>query len=75
LEPATKILILTPVRHEYHESARFKEAATFFLKISQRALARCVVALNVGVMRRFERVVALPDPKDREFPQPQQHFR
>jgi hypothetical protein len=24
------------------------------------------------VMRRFERVVALPDPKDIEFPQPRQ---
>jgi hypothetical protein len=33
-----------------------------------------VVALNAGVMRRFQRVVALPDPKDIEFPQPQQHF-
>ncbi len=36
--------------------------------------ARNLVALNAGVMRRFERVVALPDPKDIEFPQPQQHF-
>ena len=25
-------------------------------------------------MQRFERVVALPDPKDIEFPQPQQQF-
>jgi len=33
-----------------------------------------VVALNAGVMRRFKRVVALPDPKDIEFPQPQQDF-
>jgi len=33
-----------------------------------------LVALNTGVMRRFERVVALPDPKDIEFPKPQQHF-
>ena len=33
-----------------------------------------LVALNAGVMRRFKRVVALPNPKDIEFPQPQQHF-
>jgi hypothetical protein len=33
-----------------------------------------VVALDAGVMQRFKRVVALPDPKDFEFPQPQQHF-
>jgi hypothetical protein len=26
-------------------------------------------------MRGFERVVALPDPKDIEFPQPHQQFR
>lgn len=26
-------------------------------------------------MRRFERVVALPDPKDIEFPQPLQSFK
>jgi len=32
------------------------------------------VALNAGVMRRFERVVALPNPKDIEFPQPRQWF-
>jgi hypothetical protein len=60
--------------HDYHESARFKEAATISLGISQWTLARSVVALNAGVMQRFERVVALPDPKDIEFPQPQQHF-
>jgi hypothetical protein len=27
-----------------------------------------VFALSAGVMRRFKRVVALPDPKDIEFP-------
>jgi hypothetical protein len=32
------------------------------------------VALDAGVMQRFERVVALPDPKDIEFPQPHQRF-
>jgi hypothetical protein len=46
----------------------------FFLSILNRSDARLVVALNAGVMRRFRRVVALPDPKDIEFPQPQQHF-
>jgi hypothetical protein len=46
----------------------------FFLDISQRGTCEVLVALNAGVMRRFERVVALPDPKDVEFPQPQQHF-
>ena len=34
-----------------------------------------MVALIAGVMRGFERVVALPDPKDIEFPQPLQLFR
>jgi hypothetical protein len=37
--------------------------------------ADSVVVLNAGVMRGFERVVALPDPKDIEFPQPPQLFR
>jgi hypothetical protein len=32
------------------------------------------IAPNAGVMQRLKRVVALPDPKDIEFPQPQQHF-
>jgi hypothetical protein len=31
-----------------------------------------LVALIAGVMRGFERVVALPDPKDIQFPQPLQ---
>jgi hypothetical protein len=34
-----------------------------------------VVALVAGVMRRFERVVALPDLKVIEFPPPHEHFR
>jgi hypothetical protein len=51
-----------------------KERQPFSSAFPRRALARCLVALNAGVMRRFERVVALPDPKDIEFPQPQQHF-
>ena len=37
-------------------------------------MCEAVVALNAGVMRRWKRVVALPDSKDIEFPQPQQHF-
>jgi hypothetical protein len=45
----------------------FKERQ-LFLGISQRVIARHVVALNAGVMRRFERVVALPDPKLLNFP-------
>ena len=32
-------------------------------------------ALNAGVMRRFERVVALPDPKVNEFPGRFQYVR
>jgi hypothetical protein len=40
-----------------------------------REYARSGVALIAGVMRGFERVVALPDPKEIEFPQPLQAFR
>ena len=67
--------LLAPVRHDLSRVRVFKGAATVFLSISQQNLRGNVVALNAGVMRRFERVVALPDPKDIEFPQPQQHFR
>jgi hypothetical protein len=62
------------VRHDYHESACFKERQ-LFLGISQRVIARHVVALNAGVMRRFERVVALPDPKILNFPSRNSLFR
>jgi hypothetical protein len=55
-----KTQAFAPVRHAYHEPAFFK------------GVAALGVALNAGVMRRFERVVALPDPKDIEFPQPRQ---
>ena len=51
-----------------------KERQPFFLDISPAGSYEALVALNAGVMRRFERVVALPDPKDIEFPKPQQHF-
>jgi hypothetical protein len=58
-----------------HESAFSRERRPFFLQHFPANLWRDnVVALNAGVMRRFKRVVALPDPKDIEFPQPQQHF-
>jgi hypothetical protein len=57
-----------------HESAFFKGGATFSSAFPIRDSCEAVVALNAGVMQRFERVVALPDPKDIEFPQPQQQF-
>jgi len=41
----------------------------------QKEYAKSLVTLNAGVMRGFERVVALPEPKDIEFPQPLQLFR
>jgi hypothetical protein len=47
----------------------FKGAATF----PHQLLGRFGRSQR-GVMRGFERVVALPDPKDIEFPQPQQSF-
>ncbi|MFN2516316.1 MAG: hypothetical protein ABR556_08875 [Pyrinomonadaceae bacterium] len=75
LGQATKDLpSLTLVRHDYHESACFKGAATWPQYFPQGIL-RGVVALNTAVMRGFERVVALPDPKDIEFPQPHEYFR
>jgi len=52
----------------------FQRSGNLFLSVSQAGICECLVALNAGVMQRFERVVALPDPKDIEFPQPQQHF-
>jgi hypothetical protein len=55
-------------------TAYFKGAATFSSLFPGGTFARSLVALNAGVMRRFERVVALPEPKDIEFPQPQQQF-
>jgi hypothetical protein len=71
---ATKILSLNACSPRYHRSAFFKGAATVFLSIYQAGSCQAFVALNAGVMRRFELVVALPHPKDIEFPQPQQHF-
>jgi hypothetical protein len=58
----------------FHESAFSRERRPFPQHFPARLWRGNVVALNAGVMRRFKRVVALPDPKDIEFPQPQQHF-
>jgi hypothetical protein len=74
LGQATRFSSSTLVRHELSLSAFFKGAATFPQHFPARFWRGNVVALNAGVMRRFKRVVALPDPKDIEFPQPQQHF-
>jgi hypothetical protein len=52
----------------------FQRSGNLFLDISPAGSYEALVALNAGVMRRFKRVVALPDPKDIEFPKPQQHF-
>lgn len=46
----------------------FQRSGNLFLDISPAGSYEALVALNAGVMRRFERVVALPDPKDIEFP-------
>ena len=69
----TEVASLALVSHD-HESAHFKGAATKSLAFPQWGSCEALVALNAGVMRRFERVVALPDPKDIEFPQPHQCF-
>jgi hypothetical protein len=74
LEQGPKKSFRTLERPGLSRVAFFKGAATFHLSIFLRILRGNLVALNAGVMRRFERVVALPDPKDIEFPQPQQHF-
>ena len=71
------VFVLGQVTKDSHFNARsprlsrvrisFKGAAT----LSQRfpsGFCEVLVALNAGVMQRFERVVALPDPKDIEFP-------
>jgi hypothetical protein len=60
--------------HGYHESAFFQRSGNLFLSISN-GICQILVALIAGVMRGFERVVALPDSKDIEFPQPLQQSR
>jgi hypothetical protein len=62
--------------HNALTSPRFQGSGNFFLAIYQTGDLRGIwLPSNAGVMQRFKRVVALPDPKDIEFPQPQQHFR
>jgi hypothetical protein len=74
LGQATKDSIFERLFATIHLSASFKGAVTISSAFANQAPARRLVALNTGVMRRFERVVALPYPKDIEIPQPQQHF-
>jgi hypothetical protein len=52
---------------KYHESPRYQRSGNHpqYLPVG---VSEVVVALNAGVMRRFERVVALPDPKILNFP-------
>lgn len=52
----------------------FQKSPTTFLGISPRALRVTSWPQRGCVMQRFERVVALPDPKDIEFPLPHQHL-
>jgi hypothetical protein len=73
LGQATKISILNACAPWSHESAFSTEQQLFPQHFTKKVICE-VVALNAGVMRRFQRVVALPDPKVIEFPQPQQHF-
>jgi hypothetical protein len=65
---------LAPVRHDNHASAYSKGTATSSSAFSF-GLCEILVALIAGVMRGSERVVALTDAKDIEFPQPHQAFR
>jgi hypothetical protein len=50
----------------HHDCAYFKGATTFSSALS--GTCEVLVALNAGVMQRFERVVALPNPKVLNFP-------
>ena len=63
------------VRHDHHASASFKGAALSSLSTPWGAVRGLSSALNAGVMQRFERVVALPDPKKLCFSQPNQQLR
>jgi predicted lipoprotein len=76
LGQATKALSLQRWRAENVTSPRLsKERQPFPSAFPQWAICEgFAVTLNACVMRRFERVVALPDPKDIEIPQPQQYF-
>jgi hypothetical protein len=52
----------------------FQGSGNLFLGISH-LVCEVLATLNAGVMQRFERVVALLDPKDIEFLPPHQQFR
>jgi len=62
-----------PVRHDNHASAYFKGAATSSSAFSG-GICEILVALIAGVMRGFERVVALPTQKILNFPSRIKHF-
>jgi len=66
--------ILNAVRPGVSRVRIFKGARPFSSAFSTRFMRGYAIVLNAGVMQRLKRVVALPDPKDIEFPQPQQHF-
>ena len=61
--------------HEIHASASFKGAALFPLNDRVGIAVRRPSTLNAAVMRRFLRVVALPDPKILIFPAESIYFR
>jgi hypothetical protein len=56
------------VWHESHASASFKGAALFPLVARVGMRFGGSIPSNAAVMRRFTRVVALPDPKNSDFP-------
>jgi hypothetical protein len=59
--------LFAPERPRISRVRVFQRSGNLFLSISNR-ICQILVALIAGVMRGFERVVALPDPKDIEFP-------
>ena len=67
----------TPEKAALYAGIHEEDVAALASKFSEQGLAgvglggksEILVALIAGVMRGFERVVALPDPKDIEFPQ------
>jgi hypothetical protein len=61
------------VSQNYHVPVYFKGAVPFSLERPLLGLTRVKAStLNAGVMRRFERVVALPDPNNFGFRWPNQ---
>jgi len=67
---ARRFLLFAPTRHAFTRVRVFKGAAIVSSAFPVNLPRGTAVALNAGVMRRFQRVVALSDPKDIEFPQP-----